>query len=342
MKKVHAKRSWIFFVVLALVLVLGKTPVFAASVSDFAGLKAAANRGDSSITITGNIIVTETLEIKKDVTISGDPKNRPKLILADGFSKDQMFKVPEGKSLTLNDIILDGKSKGRLINVKGGTVTLKMADLQNGSTEPIKQNEKGDQNFSGGAILATKGVKQGSTVTIKGGFFVDNNTGSKVLSKDRFAEGGAIKIEDSTLTIDGTSFIDNHLDSSATEGGRQGGAIEATRTNVEIDNARFTILGPFNTGGDIKFENCSEASVNNSSFALRGKKDVVGVAGGAITSEGSNLTIDNSIFNTGKGSYVQESGGLIQVAGTGHSFFDVPAGHWAQAAIDSPRRSRRT
>lgn len=111
---------------------------------------------------------------------------------------------------------------------------------------------------------------------------------------------------------------------------------------MEIDNARFTILGPFNTGGDIKFENCSEASVNNSSFALRGKKDVVGVAGGAITSEGSNLTIDNSIFNTGKGSYVQESGGLIQVAGTGHSFFDVPAGHWAQAAIDSPRRSRRT
>ncbi|MBS6524843.1 hypothetical protein AAA081_07680 [Aedoeadaptatus acetigenes] len=125
MKKVHAKRSWIFFVVLALVLVLGKTPVFAATeVSDFAGLKAAVNRGDSSITITGNIIVTETLEIKKDVTISGDPKNRPKLILADGFSKD------------------------------------------------------------------------------------------------RFAEGGAIKIEDSTLTIDGTSFIDNHLDSSVTDGGR--------------------------------------------------------------------------------------------------------------------------
>lgn len=124
MKKVYAKRSWIFFVVLALVLVLVKTPVFAASVSDFAGLKAAANRGDSSITITGNIIVTETLEIKKDVTISGDPKNRPKLILADDFSKD------------------------------------------------------------------------------------------------RFAEGGAIKIEDSTLTIDGTSFIDNHLDSSVTDGGR--------------------------------------------------------------------------------------------------------------------------
>lgn len=39
MKKVHAKRSWTFFVVLALVLVLGKTPVFAAGISDFDDLK---------------------------------------------------------------------------------------------------------------------------------------------------------------------------------------------------------------------------------------------------------------------------------------------------------------
>ena len=251
------------------------------------------------------------------MTISGDPKDRPKLILVKDFSEDQMFKVPEGKSLTLNDIILDGNKRGRLINVKGGTVTLKMADLQNGSTEPLKPNASNDQNYSGGAILATKGVKQGSTVTIKDGFFVNNNTGSIVLSKDRNAEGGAIKIEDSTLTIDGTYFTDNHLDGSATEGGRQGGAIEATRTKAKIDNARFTILGPFNTGGGIKFEDCSDASVKDSTFMLRSGKGTVGVAGGAITSEGSNLTIDNSTFNTGKGSYVQESGGLIQVVGKG-------------------------
>lgn len=316
MKKLHAKRGWIFFVVLALVLVLGKTPVFAVTeVSDFAGLKAAVENG-GEITLKQNITATETLEIEKNVTISGDPKNRPKLILADGFSKDQMFKVPEGKSLTLNDIILDGKSKGRLINVKGGTVILKMADLQNGSTEPLQKvikNGKDEQNYSGGAILAN----EGSTLTIKDGFFVNNNTGSKALSKDRYAEGGAIKIEDSTLTIDGTSFIDNHLDSSATEDGRQGGAIEATRTNVEIDNARFTILGPFNTGGGIKFEDCSEASVNNSTFMLRSGKGTVGVAGGAITSEESNLTIEKSDFLVGQGTRVSEAGGLIQVVGKG-------------------------
>lgn len=328
MKKVHAKRSWIFFMVLALVLVLGKTPVFAANVSDFAGLKAAVNRGDSSITITGDITVTETLEIKNNVSISGGSLKWAPTDRSDQKG-DQMFKVNEGKSLTLSNITLDGNKQGRLINVKGGTVDLTNAILQNGSTEKLEQNAKGDQNFSGGAILATKGVKQGSTVIIKGGAFKDNNTGSIPMDGNRAAEGGAIKIEDSILKINDdqttdkktTIFSGNHLDGWQTTGGRQGGSIEATNSKVEIYGATFDVPGPFNTGGAIKFEDCGskdkQAKVINSSFTILGGKKPVGMAGGAITSEGSYLTIDKSTFNTGKGSYVQESGGLIQVVGTG-------------------------
>ena len=325
MKKMHAKRSWIFLMVLALVLVLGKTPVFAATeVSDFAGLKNAVENG-GEITLKQNITVTETLEIKNNVTISGDPKDRPKLILVKDFSEDQMFKVPEGKSLTLNDIILDGNKRGRLINVKGGTVQLENAILQNGSTEPLKPNASNDQNYSGGAILATKNSK----VIITGGKFLNNNTGSTPMDGNRAAEGGAIKIEDSILKINDdqttdkktTIFSGNHLDGWQTTGGRQGGSIEATRSKVEIYGATFDVPGPFNTGGAIKFEDCGsekeQAKVINSSFTILGDKKPVGMAGGAITSEGSYLTIDNSTFNTGKGSYVQESGGLIQVVGKG-------------------------
>ena len=46
MNKVHAKRSRIYMMILALVLVLvsGKTPVFAATVNNFAGLKVAVER----------------------------------------------------------------------------------------------------------------------------------------------------------------------------------------------------------------------------------------------------------------------------------------------------------
>lgn len=147
----HAKRSWIFFMVLALVLVLGKTPVFAATVNDFAGLKQAITDGETSITINGDITVTETLEIKNNVTISGGSLKWAPADRSDQKG-DQMFKVNEGKTLALKDITLDGDNQGRLINVKGGTVQLENAILQNGSTEPLKQNANKDQNFSGGAI----------------------------------------------------------------------------------------------------------------------------------------------------------------------------------------------
>lgn len=79
MNKVHAKRSRIYIMILALVLVLvsGKTPVFAETVNDFAGLKAAVERGDKTIRIDGNITVTETLVIDNKVSITGgDPHRR--------------------------------------------------------------------------------------------------------------------------------------------------------------------------------------------------------------------------------------------------------------------------
>ena len=330
MKKMHAKRSWIFFMVLALVLVLGKTPVFAASVSNFNELKDAVAVG-GEINLTKDITVTETLEIDNTVSISGDSQYTLTWAPTDRSDQkgDQMFKVNEGKSLTLSNITLDGDKKGRLINVKGGTVNLENAILQNGSTEKLEQNASNDQNYSGGAILATKGEKQGSTVTIKGGAFKDNNTGSTPLNGNRAAEGGAIKIEDSILKINDdqttdkktTIFSGNHLDGWQTTGGRQGGSIEATNSKVEIYGATFDVPGPFNTGGAIKFEDCGsekeQAKVINSSFTILDGKKPVGMAGGAITSEGSYLTIDKSTFNTGKGSYVQESGGLIQVVGKG-------------------------
>ena len=336
MNKVHAKRSRIYMMILALVLVLvsGKTPVFAATdVGNFSQLEAEVAKG-GEINLTQDITVTETLVIDKNVKISGGTLKWAPAVRSDQKG-DQMFKVNEGKTLALKDITLDGDNQGRLINVKGGTVNLENAILQNGSTEKLEQNTNKDQNFSGGAILATKGEKLGSTVTIIGGKFLNNNTGT-VKSDDeetnyryRAAEGGAIKIEDSTLTINSadttekatTIFKGNHLEHWKTGGGRQGGSIEATRSKVEIYGATFDVPGPFNTGGAIKFEDCGsekeQAKVINSSFTILDGKKPVGMAGGAITSEGSYLTIDKSTFKTGKGSYVQESGGLIQVVGTG-------------------------
>ena len=64
-------------------------------------------------------------------------------------------------------------------------------------------------------------------------------------------------MNDELITVkDTTKFTGNHLDGWETTGGRQGGSIEATESKVEIYGTTFDIVGPFNTGGAIKFEDC--------------------------------------------------------------------------------------
>lgn len=116
------------FLVLTLALIGGAAvPVFAqaTSVSTFEELKAAVENG-GDIVVEGTIDVTETLEIGKEVNISGGS-----LKLGPNFSSDEMFRVGKDKKLNLKSITLDGgvldgekAGQGRFINVKGGTVNL--------------------------------------------------------------------------------------------------------------------------------------------------------------------------------------------------------------------------
>lgn len=317
------RRKGLVFLALVLALVWGAIPVFAEAktVNNFAELKTAVeNPNVTEITINGEIEATKTLEIRRNIKISGGT-----LKLASTFSSDQMFKVEENKTLNLKDITLNGNEKGRLIYVDGGTVNLEKAILKNGSTQTFKESTTHQQNYSGGAILSLN-----ATINIKGGEFINNKTGmAPDTSKSNNGEGGAIKLENSTLTINDensgkatknmatTKFIGNGLGAVASKNGRgglQGGAIEATKTTVKIYGTSFRIPGPFNTGGAIKFEDCSSATLKNSYFEIDANKgNDFGVAGGAITSEGSNLTIDNSDFKAGDGTRVLEAGGLIQV-----------------------------
>ena len=325
------KRFISVLLVIALLVPMLCVDVFAAdkTVSDFAGLKDAIAQAqdDDVITVNGDITITQTLMITKNITIKSDGT---KTLTAGPLKMDSiegcnMFYVPDGKTLSLENITLDGDNKCRLIRAKGAKLNLTNVIMKNGSTEFLQQTPSNDQVYSGGAIYA----EEGSIVTIKGGSFENNNTGTRALDGSRAAEGGAIKlykselyINDETTTVkDTTKFTGNHLDGWETTGGRQGGSIEATESKVEIYGTTFDIVGPFNTGGAIKFEDCGteteKVKVINSSFTIVDGKKPVGMAGGAITSEGSHLLIDNSTFKTGKGSYVQESGGLIQVVGIG-------------------------
>lgn len=294
-------------------------------VNDFVGLKQAisdAADGDV-ITVNDDITITQTLMITKNTTIKSDGAKTLTAgpLKMDSIEECNMFYVSGGKELSLDNITLDGANEARLIRAKGAKLNLTNVIMKNGSTEKVEKNSQTDQVYSGGAIYA----EEGSIVTIKGGSFENNNTGTRPLDAGRAAEGGAIKLYQSELYIndaqttakDTTKFIGNHLDDWQTAGGRQGGAIEATDSKVEIYGTTFNIPGPFNTGGAIKFESCNSALVKNSYFEIEANKGEFGVAGGAITSEGSDLNIENSNFKAGDKTRVAEAGGLIQVVGSG-------------------------
>ncbi|WP_054252861.1 S-layer homology domain-containing protein [Neofamilia massiliensis] len=310
-------KGLVFLLILMLLVFTNGKNAFAAptTVNTFAELKEAiADPSVTEIIVGGDITIDKTLQISRDIKISGGTLSAGDLKM-DSAIESNMFYVFGEKTLTLENITLDGANKARIIFADKATVKMTNVTAKNGSTHSFAQTAGSDQNYSGGAIRAINGA----VLNIKDGSFENNNTGSPTdnLATDRSAEGGAIKIEDSELIIDGTTFKDNHLDGKETRGGRQGGSIEATNTKATINNATFNIVGPFNTGGAIKFEDCGEARVTGSTFTIADGKGEFGVAGGAITSEGSNLTINDSKFFAGKGTRVQEAGGLIQVVETG-------------------------
>lgn len=266
-------------------------------------------------------------------------------VVLDGDGKGRLIFATDGAKLSLKDAVVKNGStepfekkieqstginkqiySGAGIYLFGSTLNAENTIFQANQTKvetPNQENIAGAPQTAphGGAIMATGK----STINIIGGEFIDNHTGEMKTKEGPNGEGGAIKLEDSTLKINDenvtdkakTKFTGNHLHNWESKGGLQGGSIEATDSKVYIYGAAFQIQGPFNTGGAIKFENCKEAVVKNSDFKIDENKGGIGMAGGAITSEGSHLSIDNSDFKTGSGTYVREAGGLIQVVSTG-------------------------
>ncbi|MFR6436840.1 MAG: S-layer homology domain-containing protein [Peptoniphilaceae bacterium] len=342
MKKMHAKRSWIFFMVLALVLVLGKTPVFAASVSDFDGLKNAVENGDSSITITGNITVTETLEIKNNVTISGGKTLTAGNLITSDPKSGNIFFVNEGKTLKLDGVTLDGDNKARLIYSNGGKIELKDSTLQNGCPgDKAKANPGGGVFLRGGSLTATdtnftgntpgtntklpKGdgdlnggaIYSGSTsanITITGGSFGNNEVKA-------YGHGAAIYQENGTLTVDGTSFKNNKGHVEGGNAGTQGACIH-TRDKVKatISGVTAEIAKGFNTGGFLRSWG-SDVTVTDSTFTISGLGDGYGYSGGALCFENGKSKVTGSTF-TCIGSKLYHAGGFIDIVGGGEHVID--------------------
>ena len=338
-KRMKFRSSWIFFVVLGLILVLGKTNVFAqaTSVSDFNGLKKAISDGVENITISQDITVTKSLEIQKNVTISGS-----KLILGDSFTSDQMFKVGKDVSLTLKNITLDGNQKGRLIYSNGGIISLTNGKIQNGFPgNQAEENPGGGIFLRGGSLTATdteftgnkpgtredlpagKGDKNGGAIysgseetdiTITGGSFENNEVKA-------YGHGAAIYQENGSLTVNGTSFKNNKGHVEGGNAGTQGACIH-TRDKVKatISGVNAEIAKGFNTGGFLRSLG-STVKVNKSTFTIANQGDGYGYSGGVFCFQNGTSEVKGSTF-TCTDSKLYHAGGFIDIVGTGAHVID--------------------
>lgn len=332
------RSSWIFFVVLGLVLVLGKTNVFAQAtkVSDFNGLKEAVAQG-GEIQVTREITVTDSLKIQNNVTISGS-----KLILGDGFTSDQMFEVGKDVSLTLKDITLDGNQKGRLIYSNGGIISLTNGEIQNGFPgDQAKENPGGGIFLRGGSLTATdtnftgntpgtnqtlgKGegdlnggsIYSGSTkadITITGGSFENNKV-------EAYGHGAAIYQENGSLTVNGTSFKNNKGHVEGGNAGTQGACIHTRdKVTATISDVNAEIAKGFNTGGFLRSWK-SDVTVTDSKFTIKDLGDGYGYSGGALCFEGGTSKVKGSTFTCNESKLIH-AGGFIDIVGTGTHVID--------------------
>ena len=265
---------------LALVLALSLTPIsaFAATstVSNGTELKAALEKADyAEIKLGGNIETTETLDVKRTVTLDLNGYT-----LSCSSTKEDIIQVCSNGSLTIKDSgtggKIDGQNKNCGFNVNGGTLTLDSGSIVNCKTSgdggavdvsntsktetPIKY---GKFVMNGGAIMNCKAEDDGGAVDIGSGctFIMEGGTISGCRADD---DGGAVFIKESGAFELNGGVIEN------CSSGNNGGAV-----NI-YENGSFTMTGGTIKDCKVDFGGCGNAVYGKSN------KAIVAISGGTI------------------------------------------------------------
>lgn len=160
---------------LAVMMVLTMAPVaFAAdtSVDSYEGLVAALNKAEDgdTITVSGTIAIDAPLNITKSVTLKGDS-----IVPSENFSGSCLVTLETaGTTLTLGDIKLDAKQKGRVIVCTAGTLEIDGATITGG---------KAANSFIGGVYMTNS-----SELYMTSGSITDNVNGNTAYTSDNYLQ----------------------------------------------------------------------------------------------------------------------------------------------------------
>ncbi|MBO7725090.1 MAG: hypothetical protein J6S40_01350, partial [Thermoguttaceae bacterium] len=170
----------------------------------------------------------------------------------------------------------------------------------------------------GDVLTLNNCVFDDNTGTANGGalsvYNLDVAISSGSFSRNSASYGGAVYVNGGSLTVDGTStFASNN----ATTG--NGGAVYASSTvaseDVTITGASFTGNTSSSNGGAVYLNTASDSVITDSTFTgntvTGSNADGTTGNGGAIDSDGGNLTIDGGSFS---GNTASENGGAVYVS----------------------------
>ena len=251
-----------------------------------------------TIILTGSFTISSQIPFygnTKTVTIKGDSQRRTINII--NISGDNSIWVTKGIHLVLgNNLTLDGKGKGIVVNVWEGNLTMQEgAVLQNGS-QGVWLFKEGRFTMNGGTISGNMtGVANNyGTFTMNGGTISGNNTGVNVFGDCIFTmnEGtisgnsnsgvnvssGNISagISDGTFTMNGGTISGN---TSNRDGGgvNNGGTFRMTGGTISGNTANESGGGVYSrrsfvkTGGTIDATN--SAKNGKVAWSVNGKRD---------------------------------------------------------------------
>ena len=222
---------------LAVMMVLTMAPVaFAAdtSVDSYEGLVAALNtaEGGDTITVSGTIAIDAPLEITKSVTLTGGS-----IVPSENFSGNRLVTLATADAtLTLGDIKLDAKQKGRVIVCTAGTLGIDGATITGG---------KAANSFIGGVYMTNS-----SELYMTSGSITGNVNGNTAYTSDNYLQYASdlwIGANVSGVVADGT--VDNvFVNANEYSKNNPGGFIQAggTITNLYAEYAK-------NYGADVLY-----------------------------------------------------------------------------------------
>jgi hypothetical protein len=297
------RSCWISVVIIALglagaPLTLGQVVV---SACDETHLRAAL-AGGGSVTFTCSGTITLTAANGGAITISGDTSidGKGQTVTISGGNAVQVFMVPKGVKLKLNQLTISGgiasgfNSSGGAIYSAGTLIVTNSTFSQNGS------------NFGGGAIFnggGTLGVNN-STFFMNGSYYgggIYNYAGKMTVNNSKFilnnfseGFGGGI-YNAGRATVTQSTFQANAVGAIANEG------IMTVTTSTFGGNSNFPVFG----GG---IRNDGVLTVNQSTFFSN--------SGAGAISNSNLLTVSNSTFLFNSGILANLGGGILN-GGTG-------------------------